>query len=387
METLTKLLYPFPIQEFLNQYWTKKALIIPRVSYDKFTHLFSWKDFNHLLNNYPLKFPEVRLNKAGETLPKITNPQELITQCQHGSTLIIDRLHEKNHAIAHLVALLRIEIGHRSQVNSYCSFPGHQGFACHYDSHEVFILQISGKKHWRVFPETFIYPLSHHRSSQFSPPDTEPYVDKILNPGDLLYIPRGHWHYAIAIDEPSLHLTLGIDCQTGIDFSHWLTSQLQQHPSWRKSLPLLNPDNRNTCQQHLQNLVNNWLDLLKSEDLLNRYLDEQLLQGQPDLKLSFPSQIGYNIFPQGKQTKFYRPQQPVHITQLPQTGQYEIKTGEKKISVLGLDQPILDKIFTATEFTGLEIQEWLKNFDWDKEIVPLLSRLVKAGILLVISYP
>ncbi len=387
MQTLTELLHPLPISEFFDKYWTEKAVLIPGANHQKFADLFSWQKLNDLLNYYPLKHPEIRLAKTGETLPEITNNEQIIKQCQQGATLIIDRLHEKIEAIAKMVALLRIEIGHRSQVNSYCSFPGHQGFACHYDSHEVFILQISGRKHWRVFSDTFIYPLSENRSSQFSPPDTQPYIDAIINPGDLLYIPRGHWHYAIAIDEPSLHLTLGIDCQTGIDFSDWLTSQLQQHPQWRKNLPLLNKSHRENCRQHLQNLVQNWLEILESEDLINRYLDEQLLQGQPDLQLGFPSQIGYDIFPQGQETKFYRPQQPVYITQLTPTGKFEIKTGGKKISLTGLDQHILEKIFTSTEFSGLDIQQWLQDFDWDTEIVPLLSRLVKAGILLVISHP
>ncbi|MFO7144285.1 cupin, partial [Arthrospira sp. PCC 8006] len=150
MQTLTELLHPLPISEFFDKYWAEKAVLIPGDNHQKFANLFSWQKLNNLLNYYPLKHPEIRLAKAGETLPEITNNEQIIKQCQEGATLIIDRLHEKIEAIAKMVALLRIEIGHRSQVNSYCSFPGHQGFACHYDSHEVFILQISGRKHWRV---------------------------------------------------------------------------------------------------------------------------------------------------------------------------------------------------------------------------------------------
>lgn len=385
MQTFTTLLDPFPLETFLEKYWAREGLVIPGTDADRFAHLFDWESLNNYLNFYPLKFPEVRVAKSGQTLPEAKRPQDLIEQCRAGGTLVVDRLHERVKAIAEWVSKLRLELGHRCQVNSYCSFPGHQGFSRHFDSHEVFILQLSGHKHWRVFSDTFVYPLAEHRSSQFSPPETDPYIDIILHPGDLLYIPRGHWHYAIAVDEPSLHLTLGIDGPTGIDFSDWLTRELQEFPQWRENLPFLNPDSRENCRKHLRNLVQNWMSLLELNELIDRYLDEQLLQGQPPVQFGFPAQMGYDIFPHGDRTQFYRPRQPVQITELAETGKYEIKTGGKKISLKGIEKSVLERIFAATELSGLDLREWLPGFDWETEIVPFLSRLVKAGILLVRS--
>lgn len=387
MRTFANLLHPLSPSDFIDQYWTQKAVIISDNNPYKFADLLSWEQLNQILNIYPLKFPEVRLSQAGKKFGPIQTAPAIIKACQSGATLIIDRLHKKVENIAKLSEQLRLELGHRIQVNSYSSPSGQQGFTCHYDCHEVFILQIAGQKHWRVFPDSFPYPISETPSSQFSPPESDPYLEQILNPGELLYIPRGHWHDAIAVAEPSLHLTLGIDGPTGIDFSDWLTEQLQTSPQWRKTLPFLTLNNRSACREHLHHLLQDYLQHIEQENLIERYLDEQLLIGQPSRQFSFPTQMGKPQFPDGLLTKFYRPQQPVLIEENPQIASYTLKTGKKKISLEGLERASLDKLFTSENFTGLDVQTWLPEFDWETEIIPLLAKLVENGIILVVPPP
>ncbi|MEH1837976.1 MAG: cupin domain-containing protein [Nostoc sp.] len=130
----------------------------------------------------------------------------------------MDRIHKLVPEIATFASKLRHSLGCRVHVNLYCSLAKQQGFSCHYDLHEVFILQIDGQKEWQIFNDTFKYPLPIQKSDLFSPPDEQPYLNCVLKPGDILYIPRRHWHYAVALDQPSLHLTVGVHCKTGIDF-------------------------------------------------------------------------------------------------------------------------------------------------------------------------
>jgi ribosomal protein L16 Arg81 hydroxylase len=385
MRTFANLLNPISPSDFIDQYWTQKAIIISDNNPKKFADLFSWESLNQILNLYPLKSPEIRLSQSGKKFQPIQTAQDIIQSCQSGATLVVDCLHQKNENIAKLAEQLRLELGHRIQVNSYSSPGEQQGFTCHYDSHEVFILQISGQKHWRVFPESFPYPTSETPSSQFTPPETNPYLEQTLNPGELLYIPRGHWHYAIAAAEPSLHLTLGIDGPTGIDFSDWLTEQLQTSPQWRQTLPFLNINYRSACREHLQQLIETWREKIEQDNLIERYLDEQYLKGQPSRQFSFPAQLSHPQFPNGLLTQFYRPQQPVLIETNPNIEGYTLKTGEKKIALSGLEFSSLEKIFTAENFTGLDVQNWLADFDWDTEIIPLLTQLVQNGILLVVT--
>ena len=50
----------------------------------------------------------------------------------------------------------------------------------------------------------------------------------LLEAGDLLYIPRGWWHVAMPLDEPTLHLTVGVNNLTGADFLRWFADRLRR---------------------------------------------------------------------------------------------------------------------------------------------------------------
>ena len=45
---------------------------------------------------------------------------------------------------------LAAELGHPVQVNAYVTPPQNQGFADHYDIHDVFVLQVHGEKRWAL---------------------------------------------------------------------------------------------------------------------------------------------------------------------------------------------------------------------------------------------
>jgi hypothetical protein len=50
----------------------------------------------------------------------------------------------------------------------------------------------------------------------------EPLLDVTLEAGDLLYLPRGFWHRAIPLAEPSLHLSVGTYAPTVHDYVSWV---------------------------------------------------------------------------------------------------------------------------------------------------------------------
>ncbi|MEV0343917.1 cupin domain-containing protein [Nocardia sp. NPDC050713] len=125
----------------------------------------------------------------------------------------------------------------RFQVNAYLTPPSAQGFATHCDTHDVFVLQISGVKRWSVFDTEVELPLRESRR----PPDVsgEPLFEQELRPGDLLYIPRGFPHHAVSADATSLHLTVGAHPPT------WATliraaveERIDQDVRFRAALPL-----------------------------------------------------------------------------------------------------------------------------------------------------
>jgi hypothetical protein len=58
-----------------------------------------------------------------------------------------------------------------------------------------------------------------------------------LNDGDTLYIPRGWWHEAFPLSEPSLHITVSLTPPTALDYLGWVMSRLRGQAELRASLP------------------------------------------------------------------------------------------------------------------------------------------------------
>ena len=100
------------------------------------------------------------------------------------------------------------------------------------------MIQTSGSKSWKVFEPTRKNPLDIDVLPKGDPPESDPYLECEMNVGDVLYIPRGHWHYAIAI-EPSIHLTISNNQRCGVDLLIWLTEQLRDNDEFmRRDFPV-----------------------------------------------------------------------------------------------------------------------------------------------------
>jgi ribosomal protein L16 Arg81 hydroxylase len=133
------------------------------------------------------------------------------------------------------------------QVNAYVTPPQSQGFADHYDVHDVFVLQIAGEKQWRVRPPVLDAPLrdqpwEQRRAAVEQAATAEPLLEATLRPGDCLYLPRGYLHAATALGGTSIHLTFGVHTWTRRHLVDALLARvgerLTDDVEARRSLPL-----------------------------------------------------------------------------------------------------------------------------------------------------
>ncbi|NJM68790.1 MAG: cupin [Scytonema sp. RU_4_4] len=375
------ILRPYSIEEFLKKNWTSKAVFISSGEQNKFAHLFSWEKLTYLLNFHQFKYPDFRFALDEQVLDESANTN-IIQRCQEGATLILNGVHKLMPELAAFASAIKYNLGYGVQINAYCSWPNKQGFSSHYDTHEVFILQIDGTKQWYVFPDTIKYPLPEQKSSSFSPPEGEPYLTCALKPGDVLYIPRGHWHYAVALDEPSLHLTLGVHCQTGVDFLEWLVNELRQQEEWRKSMPLR--VETAAVESYVDSLIEQLSKHIVHSNISDDYISYLDSLGKAIPRYSLPYQAGFNIFEQGTQTKFKSAKfQRFKMTDLPDGSGYKIVVAGKEVSLKGVPISLVENLFTGDIFTGNDVINWLPGYDWEIDIVPLLFRLVTEGIIFV----
>mmetsp|Transcript_24929 Transcript_24929/g.48771 ORF Transcript_24929/g.48771 Transcript_24929/m.48771 type:complete len:561 (-) Transcript_24929:96-1778(-) len=147
------------------------------------------------------------LNKEGQA-----EPEHVWRKFENGCSVRVLRPQEYSDNVCGMLSLMDEYWGRVSGANAYLTPANTQGFAPHYDDVDVYILQLEGRKRWRLYPARGpddVLPL--YSSQDLDPKELpEPMLDTVLSPGDLLYAPRGTIHQAVALPggPASLHLTI-----------------------------------------------------------------------------------------------------------------------------------------------------------------------------------
>jgi ribosomal protein L16 Arg81 hydroxylase len=171
----------------------------------------------------------------------LLDPDRVAALFEQGATLILRGLEHYHPVIAAFCDALAADLGHPVRANAYVTPANAQGHGIHYDLHDVFVLQCSGRKHWRVYDRQAIDPVPGDgvdprvRSEDLG----ATVVDEVLGPGDSLYLPRGWPHVASTTGEASIHLTLGVDVITWLDVLGAVLEHARGCPELRATVPLV----------------------------------------------------------------------------------------------------------------------------------------------------
>jgi lysine-specific demethylase/histidyl-hydroxylase NO66 len=160
-----------------------------------------------------------------------------------GHTVVFQGLHRTWAPLTDFAGDLTTELGHPVQVNAYVTPSSSQGFAAHYDVHDVFVLQVAGEKRWRIHEPVLPAPLrdqpwEQRRAEVAARAAEEPLIDTVLRPGDALYLPRGYLHAAEALGDVSCHLTVGVHPVTRHHVLEALMALASDDVALRTSLPM-----------------------------------------------------------------------------------------------------------------------------------------------------
>ena len=148
---------------------------------------------------------------------------KLLRRFDAGASLVASQFHETHPPLGRFCRGLEKLFLHGCQTNIYLTPPKAQGFRSHFDTHDVLVLQVSGRKRWRVWDGQRVEnPTRRTPWPGNLAPEGEPSI-VVMEPGDALYIPRGVMHDAATEPgDPSLHITVGL-----------------LEPSWAQALRLL----------------------------------------------------------------------------------------------------------------------------------------------------
>lgn len=242
------------ISLFSRSHWERKSLHVKRNNPSYFRKIISLKQIDEVLRNQSVLYTEniditsytdgQRNTLNGTGRATATNVWEAYREGCSVRFLNPQIFFREIHLMdATLQEYFECMVGS----NMYLTPPNSQGFAPHYDDIEAFILQIEGKKRWRLYePRSSEEYLPRVSSRNFTQEEAgEPFMDVILEPGDLLYFPRGTIHQAHTVDDHhSLHITLSTyQKYSWADFLERavpaaLEIAIQSDPEFRRGLPL-----------------------------------------------------------------------------------------------------------------------------------------------------
>ena len=211
--SLQKMVAPVTEEEFRARYWERKPLVVHRENPNYYGDLFTLQAFDH-----SVRWASGYVKTAEATAEKVTKHsgtepaalERVLTDMRDGHTLILDGVQNYNTKLGQMCRMLGQETGCGYQTNVYLTPPNGKGFTPHWDEHDVFVMQVLGRKHWKVEKNRRVLP-KRLEGMEAEGRELRGEVDEFtLEQGDMIYIPRGFVHAAECGSESSLHVTLGI---------------------------------------------------------------------------------------------------------------------------------------------------------------------------------
>ena len=158
-----------------------------------------------------------------------------------GASIILNDIDALAPGVRRLANELQTATGGRSQANLYFSMSQRKAFGPHCDVHEVFAVHCSGEKIWNLYEGREDTPINH---ADFQTDAAErvrragKLVEQVkMTPGDLLYIPRGVYHDALASENGAIHIAFGVTLPKPLDLLPIIWDAAFKTPWMRADLP------------------------------------------------------------------------------------------------------------------------------------------------------
>jgi len=275
ISNLAELLDPITPEAFRADYLHKRPLHV-RAKPEKFASTLTWADLNRMLTMDVWTQQTLQLNMDTNRVPPAAycvnganrdhqptmrpDPGKVKEIMARGATLLLNEVETLAPGILSLVNTIQRELGSKSSVNLYYSHREHKGFDSHCDRHDVFAVQIFGTKRWNIYQGQLDRPIEHAMFQNVPQVDYDRLKGEVaevvdMNPGDLLYLPRGKFHDALTTGNLSVHLAVSSNEPLGLDWLTQLWTLAVRDPEFRSALPLPEgPVGEQALHDHLRRL-------------------------------------------------------------------------------------------------------------------------------------
>lgn len=265
IDFFSRIIAPLSVDEFFETYHERDFLHVKRNDENYYTNVLTSKEISNYLDRQDIFYPSVRIVKNGKEVPNaeytmrqvaighhkkdgIVNTEKAFALFNNGSTLVVQAGQRYFDNLSKCCLALSQKFNSPVQANLYITPDRSVGFNPHWDTHDVFVLQISGTKTWKLYGFEKELPTKNQKfvSAGYN---KEPLQTLQLFPGDFLFLPRGYVHDAMADDGISAHVTIGILSYTWARLFNEVFPQLEELKGFREAVPFWKGDLSELIQQ------------------------------------------------------------------------------------------------------------------------------------------
>ncbi|HEX8482500.1 MAG TPA: cupin domain-containing protein [Allosphingosinicella sp.] len=309
---------PFPADRFLGEIYGRAPLHVSAEGElgERRAALLSWSRLNHILaipshwseastkvilNGMPLAADHYVDEVATPAGPvRRADPAKIHAFLAMGASLVADSVEDASPELRRVTAMLSERFLGTSGANAYCSFRGVQAFHSHCDLHDVFAAHAEGEKVWRIYENRAPDPVEQYQGE-----DAQALIERAkgrvmmevrMRPGDLLYIPRGFYHDALASSEASLHVTFSLAPHSARVVFRVLEEMAMQDPDFRAYLPDGRLAEGRLLSERLGLLADKAAILMRTPLFRNAVLNAQLSLAKPYTEVSLPARPAMEFY-------------------------------------------------------------------------------------------
>jgi JmjC domain len=283
---LEGLIAPLTATRFLKLLRERKLTFLPGSGSRRFETLLHWEVLNHLLEGATFPLECLRVLRESTHIPTILYVKQgrvastaLSNLLDKGVSLIFNQLEKHVPALRVLCESIARHTSERISAAAVVTSGRGGALKCHIDDEDLIILQVAGTKRWQVFGPSVV---------PGRPPEGPPVFDRVLQPGDVLFLPSGQWHHCENGPHRSLHVSLLIVPPDGRHLmttlvSELLSDEIFRRPLTRHSSPETLAAHEAALKAHLVNAIRAMsLASFLKERAASRPIDGLHLEGHVD---------------------------------------------------------------------------------------------------------
>lgn len=286
--------------QFLAEYWQKKPLLI-RQAIPKFSGLLDPNDLAGLACEDEVQSRLVQIHKGQWQVTHGPMSEKTFKRLPEKDwTLLVQGVNHYLPEAADLLAQFNF-IPHARLDDLMVSYaPDGGGVGPHLDSYDVFLLQGSGKRHWKISAQTDFTLIEDAPLRILKNFETE--QEWVLEAGDMLYLPPQIAHWGVAVGEDCMTYSIGFRApkaqELAHEFMHFMQDQIQLDGIYQDPDLALQAHPAEISSQMVSK-VSQTLSSIKWDDaLIGHFLGQYLTDPKPHIVFEPPRKISLKVFNQ-----------------------------------------------------------------------------------------